>query len=384
MGGFLHNELPQPKKIVCVSYILSQCGEEQMDGQSLERQIQDRAALSSSLRTLGIMIMYPSYLTDTAFHIDVADAILPHLPLSKPIRKSDTKALDPSNKNVKISASWALANLTDTLVQADSEVEEKFPVSIAKKILYKGIETAKDPGSAVNTQSNAVRCVGNMLLYLHADRLESKVEFDNVMSDGVDAIVHLIHTGKIMKIRWNACYAAGNVLKKKDIDRNSSWKKTLVDCLLQTVENHQNFKVRINAAYALGCPVRRETLHDQYTSAIETLVACLGTTHSDEVAGEWTHMENLRDQIVLSVCQLLALCQDEKEFVKICSLLSNNCELFESCLMMSIKRISPEKCSPFLTVSERAETLGRGSLGAREDVMKICEMFKQLVLEWGV
>ena len=89
------------------------------------------------------MIMYPSYLTDTAFHIDVADAILPHLPLSKPIKKPDTKALDPSNKNVKISASWALANLTDTLVQADSEVEEKFPVSIAKKILYKGMVCSK-------------------------------------------------------------------------------------------------------------------------------------------------------------------------------------------------------------------------------------------------
>ena len=84
-----------------------------------------------------------------------------------------------------------------------------------------------------------------------------------------------------------------------------------MDCLLETVENHQNFKVRINAAYALGCPVRRDTLHDQYTSVIETLVACLGTTHSDEVAGEWTHMENLRDQLVLSVCQLLALCQEQ-------------------------------------------------------------------------
>ena len=41
MGGYLYSELPQPKKIVCVSYILSQCGEHQDDlqgpGQSLER-----------------------------------------------------------------------------------------------------------------------------------------------------------------------------------------------------------------------------------------------------------------------------------------------------------------------------------------------------------
>ena len=110
----------------------------------------------------------------------------------------------------------------------------------------------------------------------------------------------------------------------------------------------------------------------------------MGTTHSDDVAGEWTHMENLRDQIILSVCQLLALCKEEKEFVKICSLLNNNCELFESCLQMSIKRISPEKCSPFLTVSETAETMSKGSHGTREDVTRISQMFKQLVLEWGV
>ena len=166
MGGFLYDELPQSKKIVCISYILSQCQEEQDEArQSLERQIQDRAALSSSLRTLGIMIMYPSYLTDTAFHIDVADAVLPHLPAAKPAQqRTDSKALDPSNKAVKISASWALANLTDTLVQADKKCEENFPVTIGRKILYRAIGVAEDSASAVNTQSNAVRCVGNMLL----------------------------------------------------------------------------------------------------------------------------------------------------------------------------------------------------------------------------
>ena len=125
MGGFLYNELPQAKKIVCVSFILSQCGEIQYDaGADEDRQIQDRAALSSCLRTLGIMVMFPSYLTDTAFHIDVADAILPHLPVSV---KQDSRSqnnsnnVDTSSKNVKISASWSLANLTDTLVQVKTE-----------------------------------------------------------------------------------------------------------------------------------------------------------------------------------------------------------------------------------------------------------------------
>ena len=42
MGGQLYSELPGPKKLVIVSYILSQCGEQDTEPSllSLERQIQ--------------------------------------------------------------------------------------------------------------------------------------------------------------------------------------------------------------------------------------------------------------------------------------------------------------------------------------------------------
>ena len=388
MGGFLYDELPHPKKIVCISYILSQCQEEQdLTRQTLEKQIQDRAALSSSLRTLGIIIMYPSYLTDTAFHIDVADAVLPHLPATKPVQAGgETKALEPSNKAVKISASWALANLTDTLVQSDRECEEKFPVSLARKILYRAVAVAEENSSAVNTQSNAVRCVGNMLLYLTGPRLESHTEFEVVMRDGVNCIIHLINNGKIMKIRWNACYAAGNVLKKEELNKNYSWKVNLIDCLLEIVLNHQNFKVRINAALALGSPISRESLGDQqYWTVLAGLLESLGNTHDHEIAGEWTHMENLRDQLVLSVCHLVSLCTQEKEYLRICSLIHDNYDLLESSIKISSKRISPEKSSPFLAVSETAESLGRSVQAGREDVLVVTNMLSQLaVLDWAL
>ena len=95
-------------------------------------------------------------------------------------------------------------------------------------------------------------------------------------------------------------------------------------------------------------------------------------------------MENLRDQIILSLCHLVSICKDDKEYVKLCTMLSNNFDLLESSLKMSIKRISPEKCSPFLTASETAEKLSRGSQGSREEVVMISQVFKQLVLDWGL
>ena len=57
-----------------------------------------------------------------------------------------------------------------------------------------------------------------MMLYLTRTRLGDTM--DTVMSQRVAAIIHLINTGKIMKIRWNACYAAGIMLEKTDINQD--------------------------------------------------------------------------------------------------------------------------------------------------------------------
>ena len=101
------------------------------------------------------------------------------------------------------------------------------------------LRAAADPASAVNTQSNAVRTVGNMLHWLTRERLDGEAEFERVMAAGTAAMVAAIHTGKIMKIRWNACYAASNVLRKPGLEQNYAWKRELLACLLDTVTNHQ-------------------------------------------------------------------------------------------------------------------------------------------------
>ena len=67
-----------------------------------------------------------------------------------------------------------------------------------------------------------------------------------MMDKGTRAIISNISGGKIMKIRWNACYAAANILRKPDVRETSGeWIKDLVFCLSDTVLNFQNFKVRI-------------------------------------------------------------------------------------------------------------------------------------------
>ena len=83
--------------------------------------------------------------------------------------------------------------------------EEDFPVDIARNILFSAISAANNPSSAVNSKSNAVRCVSNILFYLTKDRLGGDEVFAKVMFAGAAYLLDNIKTVKIMKIR---CYAA--------------------------------------------------------------------------------------------------------------------------------------------------------------------------------
>ena len=65
-----------------------------------------------------------------------------------------------------------------------------------------------------------------------------------MMDSGTRAIMANITSGKIMKVRWNACYASANVLRKAGVRESSgAWVSDLLACLVDTLQNFQNFKV---------------------------------------------------------------------------------------------------------------------------------------------
>jgi len=366
MGGTIYSELPSPKKIVCLTFLLSQTRQNQ-DSSSSEAFSQDRNVMSSSLRSLGIFVMFPCHLTDTAFHIDVAEAILPHLPPALPVggngrvkKKPDSK--DAGNKTVRVSASWALANLTDTILQAEryqGGLEEHFPAHIGIRIVGSSVSASLDPSSAVNTKSNAVRCIGNMLYFLNQDQVEDSNQLNQLMEEGTNALVHNISTGKIMKIRWNAAYAASTVLKKPSSSSGGDstvYRTKLIQCLLDTVINSENFKVRINAALALGAVTERVVLGDQFQGILSGLLLSMERAYSLEVFGEYQHQAGLIDQLSLTACQLFALAERD-DLTRSTSLIGQYWDILESSLKAAIRRVSPEKCGPFLEASKNLDVL---------------------------
>merc|ERR1719383_1061408 len=187
-----------------------------------------------------------------------------------------------------------------------------------------------------------------MLNFLQPDRLPES-EYQEMMDGGTRAIIYNISNGKIMKIRWNACYASANVLKKQGVTENSGqWVKDLVSCLLDTICNFQNFKVRINAAVSLGCVWSRSVLGSSYFPVLEGLLTSLESSQNFEVFGEWQHQSNLVDQLCLTICHLLSFLESQQEFSKFAQLVGENRDVVENSFLNSAGRISPEKFGPVL------------------------------------
>jgi len=352
IGADIFTDLPENKRIVCITYILGQCKNVlDVDETNIDIILQDRAALSASLRALGIFIMFPCYLTDTTFHVDVTDALIPNLPLVKD-KKSKANP-DPGSKTVRVSASWALANLTDVLVQAKQQMEitgeyDDFPIFNVKKILNVAIFYALDSSSAITTKSNVVRCIGNMLNYISPDQLTPE-EYSDLMERGVRALISNISTGKSMKVRWNACYAASNLVKKKDITEDSGkWVSDLIDSLTSLVQNFQNFKVRINAAVAIGSVWGRPVVDSQLFNILECLMLGLESSQNLEIFGEYQHQSNLVQQLCLTLSHLITFINTENEFSRLSNILHSNWDIVQTSYSSAVRNIPPVKFTPIL------------------------------------
>jgi len=151
-----------------------------------------------------------------------------------------------------------------------------------------------------------------------------------------------------MKVRWNACYASSNVLKKDDVSEEmGKWVSDLVSSLSSLVLNFQNFKVRINAAVALGAVKNRAAVNSSLFNIMESLVVGLESSQNLEVFGEYQHQSNLVQQLCLTLSHLITF-TTEKEFTRLKDLLYVNWDIVENSYMSAARNIAPNKFTPIL------------------------------------
>lgn len=214
----------------------------------------------------------------------------------------------------------------------------------------------------MNIRANCCRCLGGLLRCLDGiaceqvepNSITENDEFKSVTLSIVDAIILNVSTGKAMKVRWNACYAAGAVFKPSYIFEDKqlvSKRLVVIETLLPIVENFPNFKVRISAAFALACAETRNIYGEKFQDICLTVVRALDTVHDVSEEEEAQHRSDLVDQLCLTFCHLLGLAD-------LRDLESLNRELVENYSMDTLERslrtvtlrISPEKATTIISV----------------------------------
>ncbi|XP_036196322.1 HEAT repeat-containing protein 6 isoform X1 [Myotis myotis] len=256
----------------------------------------NRLVKAAASRALGVYVLFPCLRQDVIFVADTANAIL--------------MSLQDKSLNVRAKAAWSLGNLTDTLIvnmeTPDPSFQEEFSGLLLLKMLRSAIEASKDKDKV---KSNAVRALGNLLHFLQPSHIE-KPQFAEIIEESIQALISTVLIEAAMKVRWNACYAMGNVFKNPALPLGTApWTSQAYHALTSVVTSCKNFKVRIRSATALSIPGKRERYGsvDQYAQIWNALVTALQKSEDTTDFLEFKYCASLRTQICQALVHLLSL-----------------------------------------------------------------------------
>ncbi|XP_040496904.1 HEAT repeat-containing protein 6 isoform X2 [Ursus maritimus] len=278
------SSLPSDRQILCITLLL---------GLNDSR---NRLVKAATSRALGVYVLFPCLRQDVIFVADTANAIL--------------MSLQDKSLNVRAKAAWSLGNLTDTLIvnmeTPDPSFQEEFSGLLLLKMLRSAIEASRDKDKV---KSNAVRALGNLLHFLQPSHIE-KPSFAEIIEESIQALISTVLLEAAMKVRWNACYAMGNVFKNPALPLGTApWTSQAYNALTSVVTSCKNFKVRIRSATALSIPSKREHYGsvDQYVQIWNALVTALQKSEDTTDFLEFKYCASLRTQICQALIHLLSL-----------------------------------------------------------------------------
>ncbi|XP_068946066.1 HEAT repeat-containing protein 6 [Petaurus breviceps papuanus] len=278
------SSLPNDRQILCITLLL---------GLNHSKNPLVKAAAA---RALGVYVLFSCLRQDVMFVADTANAIL--------------MSLHDKSPNVRAKAAWSLGNLTDTLIvnmeMLGQSFQEEFSGLLLLKMLRSATEASKDKDKV---KSNAVRALGNLLHFLQPYHIV-KPRFTETIEESIQALISTVLSEATMKVRWNACYALGNVFKNSALPLGTApWTAQAYGALTSVVKSCKNFKVRIKSATALSIPDKREQYGstEQYAQIWSALVTALQKSEDTTDFLEFKYCASLRTQICQALIHLLNL-----------------------------------------------------------------------------
>ncbi|XP_050377176.1 uncharacterized protein LOC126794486 [Argentina anserina] len=233
--------------------------------------------------------------------------------------------------SVRITASWALANICDSIHHSigDFSLENtggSLKISQLFTLLTEcALRLTKD-GDKI--KSNAVRALGNL-----SRSVKCRVEYETPTGDYgkdcqrdlsyhpaalrdsrwlervVQAFISCVTTGNV-KVQWNVCHALSNLflnetLRLQDMD----WAPSVFSILLLLLRDSSNFKIRIQAAAALAVPASVYDYGESFSDIIQGLEHILENQGSDQIASasNFKYRIALEKQLTLTMLHVLVL-----------------------------------------------------------------------------
>ncbi|CAL5376044.1 unnamed protein product [Camellia sinensis] len=296
---------------------------------------------SAACRAIGVITCFPQIAQSAEI-------------LGKFIHAADINTRDPLVL-VRITASWALANICDSLHHCINAVTSKrcsVDLKVASHLIVLLIECSlrltKD-GDKI--KANAVRALGNLSRFVQfTSQPGISNEHVNVMglsliSDGaeelpgrsdlndkqkeklalnsfqpasledsqwlgkmVQAFLSCVATGNV-KVQWNVCHALSNLFLNETLKLgNMDWAPSVFSILLLLLRDSPNYKIRIQAAAALAVPATILDYGGSFSDVIQGVEHTVENLSSDQITpSSFKYRIALEKQLTSTMLHVLAL-----------------------------------------------------------------------------
>lgn len=248
---------------------------------------------------------------------------------------------------MRITASWALANICDSLRHCIDEFPlKKYTGSntnpqLVAFLTERALRLTED-GDKI--KSNAVRALGNLSRFVkytnssgvhdkpvgYLDSSSNKIEMlsessglqhasnyryptslgdSHLLEKMVQAFLSCVTTGNV-KVQWNVCHALSNLflnetLRLQDMD----WAPSVFSVLLLLLRDSSNFKIRIQAAAALTVPASAFDYGNSFSDVVQGLEHILENLGSDQISApsNFKYRVALEKQVTATMLHVLGL-----------------------------------------------------------------------------
>ncbi|EDV99652.1 HEAT repeat-containing protein 6 [Drosophila grimshawi] len=352
MGGNSFERLPQAQRNGLLAFLLGSSSDDAAD--PLVR--------AAAVRALAVYVLHPTLRVDLVFVEHAAELAL--------------RLTADNQLAVRIKAAWALGNISDALVAPTSqpaagqpeqsqeqrqEVQELEKERISLALLGRLIEAAVLAcGDHDKVRANAVRALGNLLRLLPADE-------HALIQRAMAKLLDCVRSAGSAKVKWNACYAIGNLVRNRAIFATSaSLAGTLFAALSQLLVQHANFKVRINATSVLLQIEQRADFGVHYATVWRSLLEAIERSNALDTFEEYNHRDGLQQQLCLAMAHMLGRARPD-DLIASRDALESHLDGVTGTWRRVAYRIVPEQAAPLFTCgSLLQQRLDAASLSAEQ------------------